>query len=205
MRRSLALNARCSPRACRPGFAPLSSPLPAKPLFGPVANCSDSAPAQSRPQVLAPPEPPYQLSGRQHADPLNTAPSTRQPLGMHSYQGPGPHAEHALNHLGLPAHRRGPHRSAGDQNLPPAGDDARPIGLGVDNPHSGGPDHKMVDVGPASWQGQVMQHHPTLPWQFLQEGGSDDLTCRPPGPAAGVRARPQKPDRAGAAAGESQW
>ena len=99
---------------------------------------------------------------------------------MHSDHRPGAHAEHARHYLGLPAHRRGPHGSTGNEDLPPAGDNARPIRLGVDHPYACGPDHKMVDVGAAPRQGQVVQYHPARPRQFFQEGGSDHLSRRPP-------------------------
>jgi hypothetical protein len=46
---------------------------------------------------------------------------------------------------------------------------AAPILLGVDHEHPTRPDHQMIDVGPATRDGQVVQDRPTVPLQLIEQ------------------------------------
>jgi hypothetical protein len=75
--------------------------------------------------------------------------------------------------------------------------EAAPILLGVDHEHPTGPDHQMIEVGPAARDGQVMQDRPPAPLQRVEQPGGAPLPGRTPSPGDGVGAGPESQTPAG--------
>jgi len=71
------------------------------------------------------------------------------------------------------------------------------IVFGIDHEYPTGADHQVIDIGPATRNGQVMQDSPPLSLKRPEQPGGAPLPHRPPSPGDGVRAGPEPQPPAG--------
>jgi hypothetical protein len=106
----------------------------------------------------------------------------------------GPGAQHAADHLRLPANgvegavKRvvvvlgQPVGALADPPTPP---------LGVDDEHAGGADHQVIDVGGRAGHGQVVEHHEAVAVETAEQVSGVPLTMGAALPSAGLLGGPK--------------